>query len=244
MNQDFALLATPANARRLKLFSHILPIDLSPAIVALAGQDCLEEQAFDSPVKQTVAQFLLDCGLRGTVQPAYHPEINPSALLFVVQMAAPKVVVISMRRHVWLRAASALGMSIQVGTLSWLEQNLDQTDRSTVIIIETDEHEISSHHLRNVTREFPRTIIYDISELARLIPWVIWGQLLFPEMPHPLFPRLIQEVPPAWKTIPMAAFAVFYNVALCPHLVDSSITAALDDHYLQQRLVYHSSLLH
>ena len=251
MNQDFALLATPANARRLLLFSRVLPIDLSPTIINLASQDRLDEQMFDSlvcpydAVKHTVSQFLVDCGLRGGVQTAYHPEINPVALLNVVRLTTTQIVVISGRRHVWSMAATALNIAVQTGSLTWLEQNLDQIDRETVLIVETDDREISSHLLRNVSREFPRMIIYDISDLRRIVPWVVWAQLLFPEMPHPLFPRMIQEVPPAWANVPLVAFAVFYNIALFPPLITTpSVVAALEDDYLLQRLMYYSGLFH
>ena len=248
MNQDLALLATPANARRLRLFSRILPIELSPAISALATQDCLDQRVFDSlvcpydAVKHTVTQFLLDCDLRGTVQTAYHPEVNPVALLNAVRLVTTEIIVITGRRHVWSMAATALNITLQIGSLAWLEQHLERIDRRSVLIVETDDREIASHLLRNVSREFPRTIIYDISDLARLVPWVVWAQLLFPAMPHPLFPRMIAEMP-AWERVPMAAVALFYNVALFPHLVTTpSVVAALEDQHLLQRLMYYSSL--
>jgi len=249
VNQDFALLATPANARRLLLFSRIFQIELSPAIIALTTQDRLDEQAFDSlvcpydRVKHTVSQFLLDCDLRGMVQTAYHPEINPVALLNVVRLAASEIVVVTGRRHAWSMAATALNISLRTGSLGWLEQNLEQIDRNSAVIIETDDREISSYLLRNVSREFPRTIIYDTSDLARVVPWVVWANLLFPAMPHPLFPRMIADMPPACAGLPLAAIAIFYNVALFPDLITiPSIAAALDDQYLLQRLTYHSSL--
>ena len=249
MNQDFALLATPANARRLLLFSHVLPIDLSPAIITLAAEDCLDARIFDSlvcphdVVKHTVTQFLLDCDLRGGVQTAYHPEINPVALLNVVRQVTADIIVVTGRRHVWSVAATTLNISLQTGSLTWLEQHLAKIDRSSAVIVETDDREVSSHLLRNVSREFPRMIIYDTSDLARVVPWVVWAQLLFPTMPHPLFPRMIAEMPVAWERVSMAAIAVFYNIALFPHLVmRPSVAAALDDEYLLQRLMYYSSL--
>jgi hypothetical protein len=249
VNQDLALLASPANARRLLLFSRVVSINLSPAIIELAAQDCLDEQVFDSlvcpydTVKHTVSQFLLDCGLRGGVLTAYHPEINPVALLNVVRLVKSEIMVITGRRHTWSMAAQALNIALQTVSLSWLEQNLDQIDRWTTVIVETDDHQISPHLLRNVSREFPRLIIYDISDLKRLVPWVVYGQLLFPAMPHPLFPRMIKELPAAWERVPLAAFAVFYNIGLFPHLITiPSVVAALEDDYLLQRLTYHSSL--
>ena len=251
MNHDFALLATPANARRLLLFRRVVSVDVSPAIIDLAAQDCLDEQVFDSlvcpydAVKHTVSQFLLDCGLRGGVLTAYHPEINPVALLNVVRLVTSDIIVVTGRRHAWSMAAQALNIPLRTGSLSWLEQHLDEIDRWTTIIVETDDHQLSPHLLRNVSREFPRMIIYDISDLKRLVPWVVYGQLLFPTMPHPLFPRMIKEIPPAWEGVPLAAFAIFYNVAVFPQLITTpSVVAALEDNYLLQRLMYHSSLFH
>jgi hypothetical protein len=245
VNQDFALLATPANARRLLRFSRIFQIELSPAIIALATQDCLGEQAFDSlvcpydRVKHTVSQFLLDCNLRGAVQTAYHPEINPITLLNVVRLAAAEIVVVTGRRRAWSMAAKALNIPLRTGSLTWLEQSLEQIDRRSAVIVETDDREIASYLLRNISREFARTIIYDTSDLARLVPWVVWAQLLFPAMPHPLFPRMVADMPAAWASVSLAAIAVFYNVALFPDLVTiPSVVTALEDQYLLQRLMY------
>jgi hypothetical protein len=250
MNQDIALLATPANARRLLLFRRVCKLDLAPEIVALATQDCLDEQVFDSmvcpydSVRYAISQFLLDCNLRGGVQVAYHPTMNPLALLNVVRVAAPpQIMVVSARRRVWSMAASALGLAVQMTSPTALLE--EHVNRRTVVIMEVDDQMgISRYHLRNICREYPHLIIYDVSDVDRLVPWAVWGQLLFPTLPHPLMPRLVADVPDDWKAVPLVAFALLYNICILPHLITTpSIVAALDDDYIAKRLAHHSSLL-
>lgn len=250
MNQDFALLATPANARRLLLFRRAVRLDVTPEIEALATQDRLDEQIFDpmvcpyNPAKYAIAQFLLDCDLRGGVQVAYHPEMNPLALLNAVRVASQDIVVVSGRRGTWSMAASALRLRVKcmATPTSLLE---DDISRHTVIIIEVDDQTgIARHHLRNLVREYPHLILYDISDVVRLVPWAVWGQLLHPTMPHPLMPRLVADVPEAWQALPLVAFAPLYSIAVFPDLITApSIIAALADDYIAQRLTHHNGLL-
>jgi len=235
VNQDFALLATPANARRLLLLQRAGQIELTPAILELAAEDCLEASALDSlvcpdnPVKRIISQFLLDCQLRGIVQPAYHPEFEALALLNTVRLTTPsQVIVLSSYRRTWLSGAIAVPVRCQ--TLGWLEQNLATVDRHSVVIYEPDYH-VNQHQnsLRFLVREFPRFIIYDSREIGRLSHWSEWARLLFPTMPHPLLPHLAKDVPAYWRSLPLAAFAVFYNVCLFPDLMTADMQAQLID---------------
>jgi hypothetical protein len=250
MNQDFLLAATPANARRLLLFRHSIPIDLTEPLDALAAQDRLDESAFDKwvcpydPVVCTAAQFLLDNGLRGVVQCDYHPEITPLRLLHTVQLAKTEpIIVISERRRVWAMACTALRLKLEIaGSLMALQD----IERQTVVIYDTNYTPAFqvSPRLRPLMREFPRLIVFDQQRgFDRLIHWSLWARWLCPSMPHPLYPRLVSNGPDDWKKRPLAAFAVLYCVCLFPHLIDEpSIVAALEDDYVEERVKYHTSL--
>lgn len=235
MNQDFALLATPANARRLILLQQVSKIELSSDIIALAATDCLGETAFDPlvcpmhPVKLAVSQFLLDCGLRGIIQTAYHPEIDPITVLNMMRI--DKVIVLSHRQRTWRRAATVLGMTIQcISSIGWLEHNLSQVDRHAVLIYDADANNFPSR-LRHLVREFPRFIIYDATKLSDVTHWIVWARILCPHMPSPVY--LMKDT----SDLPLAAFAVFYNVGIFRHLIMApSIVAALDD-LLVERVV-------
>lgn len=251
MNQDFALLATPANARRLAMFRRVCQIDLPPDILALAAEDRIDESAFDpmacpyDTVKLTITQFLLDCGLRGVVQTAFHPEFHPIALLNAVRLAKPDVVVVATsRRRLWHAASSAVNQPIQLivdPASHLLEKSLTPIDRHATVIHDVDN--LTAPSLRYLCREFAKTIIYEYRELSHIQVWPVWARMLFPSMPHPLMPRVIKEVPDGWLKQPLAAFAVLYNVCLFPHLITlPAIVAALEDDVLLERCNYNSLL--
>lgn len=251
MNQDFALLATPANARRLQVFQRVCKIDLPASIEALAAEDRIDESAFDSmvcpcdSVKLMITQFLLDCDLRGAIQTAYHPEFHPIALLNAVRLAKPDLVIVATnRRRIWQSASIAVNLPIrQIADPSsyTVEGSLASVDRHATVIYDVDH--ITTPAMRYLSREFARTIIYEHRELSHVMPWPFWARMLFPGMPHPLMPRLIKDVPSDWLKQPLAAFAVLYNVCLFPYLIDTpSIVAALEDDVLIERCKYNSLL--
>jgi hypothetical protein len=240
-----ALLATPATVRRLLLMRQAGKIDLTPEIIAVADQDRLDESAFDPMVcpydiiKLTISQFLLDCNLRGAVQSMWHPEFHPLALLNAVRHGADQAVIVTLRRGVWVPAARAVNLPVTILPTTTLGK-LDRIDRRTVLI-----HDVcgTDHHLRNWVREFPRTIIYDYSDV-RLVPWIYWARLLFPGMPHPLLPRIIKDVPSNWANLPLAAFALYYNVCIFPHLITAPLLLTLlQDERLIEDLRYDNSAL-
>jgi len=203
MNQDFALLATPANARRLLMFRRCCRLTVPSDIAALAVQDTIDENAFDPMVcqpcveKHTITQFLLDCGLRGVVQADYHPTMTPLSLLNALRLANPaRIIIITERRLVWTAAITALSLSSAALVRSVAA--LEDAPRDAVIVFEhpSDIHQSMSQTLTNVTREFPRFIIFDPQQgFERLTHWSIWARGLFPGMPHPLLPRLLRDVP-------------------------------------------------
>jgi hypothetical protein len=248
VNQDFLLPATPANARRLLLFRRVTPIELLVSLEELAAQDRLDPAAFDwvggGSLTRTVAQFLIDCDLRGVVQADYHPEITPLCVLHTVRLkhAAP-VVVISERRHTWSIACTAVRVNAQIASTL---HALDDTSRDTLVIYDTNYGPTLnlSNRVREVMREFPRFIVYDQQRgFDRLVHWTLWARWLCPSMPHPLYPRGIVDVPEAWKKLRLADFAAFYNVCLFPHLItEPRIVAALEDDYVVEQLKLHSSL--
>jgi hypothetical protein len=250
MNQDFLLAATPANARRLLLFRRSTPIDLVEPLDAMAAQERLDAAVFDQwvcpydPVHYTVAQFLLDCGLRGVVQADYHPEITPLRLLHTVQLTKlESIIVITERRRMWAMACTALRFKVEIASALFA---LQDADRRAVVIYDTDYTPAFqlSPRLRPLMREFPRFIVYDRQRgFDRLIHWSLWARWLCHSMPHPLYPRLVVNGPEDWRKLPLAAFALFYNVCLFPHLIsEPSIVAALEDDYVEERVKYHTSL--
>jgi hypothetical protein len=250
MNQDFLLPATPANARRLLLFRRNTPIDVDDPLDALAMQDRLAESAFDElvcpydPVAYTIAQFLLDCGLRGVIQADYHPEITPLRILHIVQQVrSESVMVITERRRVWAMASMALHIKVEMASALIA---LEDASRDTVVIYDANYSPTFQFNprLRHWLREFPHFLIFDQRRgFERLMHWTLWARWLCPGMPHPLAPRLVSDVPEVWRKLPLAAFAVFYNVCLFPHLItEPSIVAALEDDYVEEQVKYHTSL--
>jgi hypothetical protein len=259
MNQDFATLATPANARRLLLLRRVCKLNIPPAIVALATQDTLSAEAFDPMVcpyhieKHAITQFLLDCNLRGVIQADYHPIMTPLNLLNVARLANPqRIIIVTERRLVWSAAITALMLSSASIVRSWAA--LDDVARDTTIIFDPAWEGSGSHYrmqsqpnrqLFNTVREFPKFMIYEQQQgFERLTHWSVWARSLFPGMPHPLTPRLLQNVPSDWQKMSLAAFALFYNVCIFPHLITTpTIVAALEDDYAASRLKSNMSLL-
>jgi hypothetical protein len=249
VNQDFVLSATPGIARRLLLLQHASKLDLSPAIVALAEQDRIDDRAFDAlvcpdhPVKRQITQFLLDCDLRGVVQRAYHPEFNPLALLNVLRLAkATEVIVLTTYHRVW--KTGAFPLPVQCMSLTWFEKHLMTIDRGAVVVYDAEPCTGNQFvRLRYLVREFPRFIIYDSTEIERSSHWALWARLLFPTMPHPLASMVLQDTPAHWSALPSSAFALFYNVCLFAGLMTADRRQHLDQIDTTNMLPSHNTLL-
>jgi hypothetical protein len=247
VNQDFAMLATSAMARRLLLLQPLCQLTLPEAITQLAAQNRLADNAFDpyDSTRHVISQFLLDCNLRGVIQADYHPEMTPLAVLNVVRISQPtQIVIVSERRRVWANAGIALSLIIKIVTSV---SALEDIDYHAVVIYDTNYSSTMSVSgaLQNVVRDFPHIIVFDDRRgFDRLMHWTLWARLLFATMPHPLYPRRTADVPIIWKDHPLVDFAVFYNVCIFPNLItDPTIMIALRDSYAESRLEQQSSLL-
>lgn len=254
MNQDFAVMATPALARRLLLLRDICKLTLPDAVPELAAQDCLDASAFDpmvcpsSPIRLLVSQFLLDCNLRGVVQADYHPEISPLVILNVVRRTDLRIVIVTDRRRPWANATTALALEARIITTL---HALKDEDRHAVVIYDASYvgsfgANTVNHHLRYVARDCPRLIIFDQQRgFNELLHWSVFARLLFPTMPSPLYLSYVGEVPDHWRKSPISASALLYNVCIFPRLItDPATIAALeDDDYTNSRLRSQSRLL-
>ena len=252
MNQDFALMATPANARRLLLLSRIGGIDIADDIKQLATRDTIGEADFDplvcpyNPVKQALTQFLLDCNLRGVVQDAYHPEFNPLALLYTFKLAnAQRVLILSSRPTRWESIISTLALpNASVRPFASLtDADLDQRQH-TVLVADADGSTFRGR-LRIVAREFPQTVVYEHTvDVTLETHWTIWANLLFPTMPHPLYVRMVKDVPEHWSSQLLSEFAPYYNTCIFPSLItDPHLRAHLEDSQSVRRLSYYRGRL-
>jgi hypothetical protein len=243
MNQDFGLSLTPANARRLVRFQKIFKLELSDAIISLAKQDRINQDDFDqfvcphSEVKETVTQFLLDCNLRGIIQQDYHPEFSETELLNVIKIKKPKhITIFTNRQGIWQKAAKSLllGKNIHYCPPYFYtsSEDIDKL-RDGVLIVDLIKSEFSyMNKLRDFSSEFPQTILFSAKKETTddLIAWTVLAKALFPTMPHPLYPKLVKNIPEEWKELPLSLFATFYNVCLFPeYVIESSIIDLMSD---------------
>ncbi len=254
MNQDFAMMATPANVRRLLRLQAICPIDLPTDIIALATQDQIGEADFDSmvcpyhPVKATIAQFLIDCRLRGIVQTAYHPEFDRFALLHTIKLSQPtKIIILSNRPSIWLPVIKGLRLNHITSAMVWYSLSnaeIEQYRQNTVLVIDVD-LTTPQGKLKILSRVFPQTIVFEQSLIdpAQHTHWAIWARLLFPAMPHPLYTRMVKDTP-QWCDRPLVNFAPFYNTCIFPDLITNPDTIeAMQDANQVKRLTSLPGLL-
>lgn len=245
MNQDFALLPTPAIARRLLLMQRVCRLDLAPEISALAEQDRLDVAAcFDpfalphSVARETITQFLLDCDLRGIVQANFHPDFTPLAVVNAVRYTPQQAVIMTTQRSVWRNALQAFGLDWEL----WLPFRLQSEDiarlRHLVLIIDTNSF-VSPRNMLNIAREFPRAIVYEqTTSFNDLTSWTIWARALFPNMPPPVLARADHI------ETPLVNFAPAYNTAIFPDLIsDPLILAELNDSAFSEQSAYDADLV-
>jgi hypothetical protein len=253
MNQDFALLPTPANARRLLMLQRICPIEVSAEITAIAQRETIGESQFDPlicphhPVKQAITQFLLDCRLRGIVQANYHPEYNEIALLHTLKLAhADRIHIVTNKPSRWTRPIAALSLERVTHTSLSLFLSKDSIERRDTVLVVDVTMGIMRSRLRVAAQDFPQIIIYQANDGQTNLHahWVIWAHLLFPGMPHPLYMALVENVPSAWRHRSLAEFAPFYNTCLFPELItDRQLLRSLDDNEVMQSLEYSGMLI-
>lgn len=253
MNQDFGVLATPANARRLLLLSRTGTINLPDEIVQLAARDMITEADFDplvcpyNPVKRTLTQFLLDCNLRGVVQDVYHPEFNPLALLHTLKLAnAQRIVILSSRPNRWEAIIVSLSLRAiaKVMPFAALADADFERRQHTVLVVDADGTTFRDR-LRIIAREFPQIIVYEHTVDANLeTHWTMWAHVLFPTMPHPLYVRLVKNVPSHWASQHLIDFAPYYNICIFPDLItDPHLRSQLEDSQAIRRLSYYRGRL-
>lgn len=255
MNQDFALSATPSNARRLLLLQHIGAIHITDEIRALAARDMIDESHFDPlvcpyhPVKHRITQFLLDCKLRGVVMADFHPEYNEIALLHAIKLAnAPRIHIVSNQLSRWNPAIAALSLAPIVEKSSFLmlsREQIDQHRHNTVLVVDANLG-ILRGKLRILAQEFAQIIVYQARDGNQSLhtEWLVWANLLFPTMPHPLYPHVVENVPAAWLELSLVDFAPFYNTCLFPDLIsERSLLVYLDDRQVMRSLEYSRLLI-
>ena len=255
MNQDFVLSATPSNARRLMLLQRIGAIHITDEIRALAARDAIDESHFDPlvcpyhPVKHRITQFLLDCKLRGVVMANFHPEYNEIALLHAIKLAkAPRIHIISSHHTRWNPAIAALSLTPIVEKSPFLmlsKQQIDQHRHNTVLVVDAN-LSVLRGKLRILAQEFAQVIIYQANDSNRSLhsEWLVWANLLFPSMPHPLYPHVVENVPAAWSELSLVDFAPFYNTSLFPDLIsERSLLVYLDDRQVMRSLEYRRLLI-
>lgn len=249
MNQDFALLATPANARRLLLFQQVCALEIADELHAIAKHDMIGEHHFDAlvcpyhPVKRAITQFLLDCNLRGIVPADFHPEYNEIALLHALKLAhSEHIHIITNKSSRWTAPIAALSLEARTRTSQFLQLTKEEIDcrHNTVVVLDCNLSTMRNR-LRIAAQEFPQIIIYqsDDGHIDLHTQWIIWAHLLFPTMPHPLYVRLIENIPSAWRSLPLMRFAPLYNTCLFPNLItDSDLLHYLDDDVVIRALQY------
>lgn len=254
MNQDFALLATPGNLRRLMLFQQVCAMEISDELHTMAKRDMLDEQHFDPlvcpyhPVKLAITQFLLDCNLRGIVLADYHPEYNEIAVLHALKLAqAERIHIITNRSARWSAPIAALSLESITHTSQLLQLSKEEIDQrhNTVLIVDCNMG-VMHGRLRIAAQEYPRIIIYqsDDGHIDLHTQWVIWAHVLFPTMPHPLYVHLVENIPSAWRRQPLMRFAPLYNTCLFPDLItDRDLLRRLGDAEVLRSLQYRGMLM-
>jgi hypothetical protein len=252
MNQDFGLSLTPAIARRLLRIQEVSNVKLPDDLTILAQQDMIDEQSFDqfvcaySDEKRAITQFLLDCDLRGIVQRLYHPCFDEMALLNAVRLGHPEhIVIFTERRDVWKQASKALFLDKVTHLHYHFRLSSEEIDkyRSGVLIVDLQQGEWSK--IRDYGAEFAKTIIYDHKTADQMSPsvlpnpWVFAAHALFPTMPDPMYPRIIEDIPEFWRDKPIHLFSVYYNMCIFREYVNDRILALLDDKWIHLMIQQH-----
>ena len=229
MIRDFALLPTPANARRLLQFGAFGLIDLPAGLERIAAQDCVTESDFDgiicpiTPTRRRAAQWLLDSNMRGIVQAHYHPDLHELALLNIAKIAKVAKLTILTRRFVeWRQAANALFFSdVDICTPYDLDGDWIEARRDGLLIVDICPlGRRCAACIATIGREFPQLIVYQSRECRNdsLLPWPVLAGELFPTMPPPESLKAA-AMPKHWHGKDILEFAPFYNVCIFPELL-------------------------
>jgi hypothetical protein len=218
VNQDFALLLTPAIARRLLRLPSRPMIDLPPEVAEIAEQDRIPLNEFDSficpptPERVAISQFMLDCNMRGSLEARYHPCMDETSILNVARLTRSPVTVLTTRRKdIWRDAAKNLFMTNV--TYRQLQERDDYwiDDHCRDVLIFDLQIRNSIYLAARLAREFARTFIY----VSYTVPdeqtpnWTGLAGTLFPDMPNPTLRHLGEE-----PLQSLAQRAAYYNNAL------------------------------
>lgn len=232
VNQDFALHATPANARRLlRLAAGDERITVPEELARLAAHDTIGEGCFDhftcqyNEERRVATQYLLDCGMRAVVQTPYHPSFDETSLLNAVRLSPYRpVTIVTYRRAAW-RLPIRLNYLDDTLLAAAHDLTAEQIDarRHGVVVVDVHTTDLSRPSpAARILHEFPRTILYSHGTSLDGMPrWTSLASILFPTMPHPLAIRAVLGNPPSWARKPMSYFAHYYNTCLFPELIKS-----------------------
>jgi hypothetical protein len=252
MNEDFGLSYTPGIARRLQILSRTGGIMLSEELNTLATEGGISEKDFDAfacpmtPTRKQVTQFLLDCDLRGIVQRKIHPEIAEVVICNAIRLKKPShLTIFTQRRDVWRNAAKAMFLDDITSIRNHYQMTGEEIERDHggVLLVDfQDNIEPQIAKLRDFSREFPSTIIYET--FTGMTPWPLFAMIMFPTMPSPLLPRITSHVTSVWQDVPLHMFAPFYNACIFPELItDAVVLDEISDKRSQIALQHYRHLL-
>lgn len=231
MNQDFAIEATPAFARRLIHLQRYTAIDLPPALASLALLDTITPDDFNtftcaySEERATITQFLLDTGLRAIVLAHYHPCMDEFSLLNAIRLRPiHPISIITTRLRKWSKVSKSMAMKVKLSLPSDVDGAWIDNYRRGVLILDLSDQ--NHRRLSHLFREFPRLIVYQSLDVPQdaVAHWTLLAAALCPSMPHPLLKLLTPKLQQ-----PLRDFALFYNFALFPQYISSKLLAILDE---------------
>ena len=191
-----------------------------------------------------IAQFLLDNDLRGIIYNELHPNFDRIKLLNTINDYKPESIhIITDRRWFWsmsVNASSTIGgIDQEVKIHNILNFNDTEIRNGSVILDITPsiiDWVVKSELMKNMGREIPKLICY-IERGISTFPWINIARFLCPMMPHPLYTKVVKNVPGEIQNIPLSSLAILYNVVLFPEFIhDEKILKILAD----DNEIYHS----
>ena len=232
-NLSTSITLTPKNSRRLSRIQNIFGIEPNPIIEETSKIDVIPKMSklgwnLD-PEQETIAQFLLDNDLRGIVYNEFHPNFDSIKLLKTVNNYNPDSIhILTSRKWFW----STIGDIDQEVIIHNILNFCDvEKIRSGSVILDippdTFGRIIDSELLSNIAREIPKIIFY----FERAVhPWINIARFLCPNIPHPLYTKVVKDVSCKLQNIPLSSLATLYNVVLFPEFItDDRILKLISD---------------